>query len=299
MKSMNLILKIKFFIIVFLLSTYSISFCQDLTIEQQNCTSTQFNLNATLRNKILSKALIKEAIKIIPYELDQQKIDTLSQLFEDSSLKYVLSYKEHEQRNQNSTSLILNVKLDIGALKNTLINLGLYFNSKNVTVCLKTENLEEPEINFLDSLLKLSGISIENNSELKLYLKKIKDTLYTGTLTYKDHYWAATKKSLGELWETLWSNYFNLPEIKNKFFTKIILSAGPWVTLTGAKIFNRTLESKKEFLEGVKLISLTFSKGLFGKWEIYTIKPNAVTTFLNNYLGARGMEFNIQVLPPQ
>ncbi len=297
---MNLILKIKFFIIVSLLFTCSISFSQDIRIEQQNCTSTQFNLNATLRNKILSKALVKEAIKIIPYGLDQQKIDTLSQLFEDSSLKYVLSYKEHEQRNQNSTSLILNVKLDIGALKNTLINLGLYFNSKDVTVCLKTENFEEPDINFLNSLLRLSGISVDNNSiEPKLYIKKIKDTLYTGTFTYQDHYWAATKKSLGELWETLWSNYFNLPEIKNKFFSKIILSAGPWVTLTGVKGFNKTLQGKKQFLEGVKLISLTFSQGIFGKWEIVTIKPNAVTTFLNNYLGARGMEFNIQVLPPQ
>ncbi|GAB6162825.1 hypothetical protein JCM12298_19850 [Desulfothermus naphthae] len=298
---MNLVLKIKIFTVVFILFTCSILVGQSIRIEEQNCTSSQFNLNATMRNKILTKALVIAATKILPYELDQQKIDILKQLFENSSMKYILSYKEHEEKNQNSTSLILNVNVDIISLKNKLKNLGLYFNPKKVLVHLETEDLQQPDLEFLDSLLQLSGVSVHNNSsEIKLYIKKIKDTLYTGTLSYKDHYWAATKNSLGDLLEALWSNYFNLPEIKNKFFSKIVLSAGPWVTLTGFKIFKKRLKAKKELLERVQLISITFlPQGIFGKWEIVTIKPKLVTTFLNNYLGERGMEFNMQVLPPQ
>ncbi len=59
------------------------------------------------------------------------------------------------------------------------------------------------------------------------------------------------------------------------------------------------LGDKKQILDEVHLISVTFSKGIFGKWEIITIKPDKVTTFLNGYLGARGMEFKIHLLSPQ
>ncbi len=220
---MNLILRIKFFLLLFFLFiTYSISFAEFIKIEEQNCTSTEFNLNATLRNKILSKALVNESLKIMSTKLDEEKIKILNKLFEQSSLNYVLSYKDHEEKSQNSTSLIVELKLDIESIKKTLMNIGVYFNQKVVVTQMETENFEGPDLQSLDNLLKLSGITVDDNvSELKLYIRKVNDSLYTGTLKYKDHYWSGTKKTVSLNYGKLYGEiFFNLPEIKDKFFLK-------------------------------------------------------------------------------
>lgn len=302
--SMNLRYKINIVIFFVLVIFFSIFTCNRLLasnyiiITQSNCTSRDFNFNATIKNNILAQGLLKEAVKILPYDLDDQGKMSLLDFFKQNPLKYVLSYNELEKKNGNENILELKVFIDVDGLKNVLINIGAYFKD-NLTCKLIIENFDEQDFIHLSNLLSLSGITkTDYSSRLQLDLKKINNSLYTGTLTFNGQVWAGTSKTLYELWEKLWKNYFNLPEVRNKFFSKIKVFAGPWVTISGFRYFDEILHQKKEILDSVKLIKIEFNKGIYGYWEISSINPSRTTSYLNNYFGKRGMKFRISLSSP-
>ncbi len=291
---MNLLLKISIFNLYLIFFIIQPSFSKLITLEQYNCTAKDFNLNSTLKNQIFSKALIKETEEILPYRLSENRTEILHHFFEQNAVKYITIYNYSEITRGNSTYLKISINPNINSLKTSLINLGIFLNKK--TQCeINTENFDQQDFTELKNLCVLSNIYESNNTAPShLTIKKISKSLYTGILKYKDNFWSATSDTLSGLWETLWGNYFNLPEIRAMYSKRIILWAGPWVTTSGLEGFWDILKNKHELIEGVSLISIEFNEGIYGKWEIISTRAELIKSFLSDYLGKRNMDFKIQ-----
>ena len=287
--------------VVFYIFIFSfISEAKYITVEEYNCTSSKFNFNATLRNSILSKGILQQSIQLIPYKLEKEKMLALESFFNENPLRYVLSYKEREIKYNHESILAVDILSDMDALKNSLINLGIYFKKSKIKCKLEVENFDKQDFVNLSNLLLLTGVlKIDNINELQLNIKKIKNSLYTGSLKYNNYIWVGTSKSIYKLWEILWKNYFNLPSIKDKFFSKIIIYAGPWITTSGLKYFNDQIKERKEIIDKIELIKIEFNEGIFGKWKIISIRPSEVMSYLNKYFGERDMKVKIRLISPK
>lgn len=294
LKSVNNFLKL---LIILFVCIYPLKVYSYIQVIEENCTESNFNLNATLKNSILAKGIYKQSLEIIPHKISEQRQDALFLFFQNDPLRYVISYKTEENIVNNVPILTLNLTLDINAIKNTLINLGVYFDVGKLKCNIKTENFETDDNEILENLITLSNIEMSNSTEsIKVSINKHKKDIYIGTLEFNSLKWSSTSDSLSSLWEKLWSYYFNQLSIQYKFYKEILVYAGPWATTSGFFRFYKELNSKKELLSFVELVAINFNKGVYGEFIIITSNPQKVIKLISGWFEERNLEYTIKVV---
>ncbi len=267
------------------------------SIVAQNCTEAQFSFNATLKNTLLSQAVLKEALSLLPYNLSPLQREMLYFFIKKSPMKYILSYKELEYKDKNIPMLKIDVTTNTSVVKGLLKDMGIYFNKGTTFFSLISQGLEDKDKVELFNLETLSNMVEDPREEsLKMEIKKIDKGLYSGSLVYEKYRWFYTATSLDRLWENLWKNYFSLPEIKEQYYTVIRLWAHGWLTTVGLKFFQEKLRQRAKIVDEIRLISLQMKEDIGGEWKIYTLRPSLLISYLSNYFLSREMEFQITTL---
>ncbi len=267
------------------------------SIVAQNCTEANFSFNSTLKNNLLSRAVLKEATTLLSYHLSPLRQEMLYSFIKKAPMRYILSYNEQESRKGNIPILEINVTTNRAVLKELLKDIGVYFDKGTTFFSLTTQGLEDTDKIELFNLETLSNmIEDPQEQDLKMEIKKVDKKFYTGSLVYKKYKWCYTASSMDNLWENLWKNYFSLPEIKERYYTVIKLCAHGWITTIGISFFQRILTQKTRMVDDIELISLQMKEDVGGEWKIYTLRPSLLISYLSNYFLSREMEFQITTL---
>ncbi len=289
----NLIL---FFMTLLLLAQCQVAYARYCTIVESNCTEASFAFNATLRKNILTRAILKEALSLLPYNLSPLRREMLLFFLETHPLKFVLSYKEKEFSQKGAPMLEVDVAVNKQVLKKVLKAIGVYFERKSLFFSLSTKGLDEKDHMELFNLETLSNM-VEDPQEKGLHMEVTKvGRAYSGSLSFGKKLWSDTTPSLSLLWQHLWGKYFSLPEIKRKYYTIIQVCAHGWLTVAGLKFFEKDLCRHIEILDEVEMESLDMKEDIGGRWKIYTLRPSALISFLTNYFLKREMEFQLTTL---
>ncbi len=253
-----------------------------------------------MERKVLRKgfnlAVIQEASRIVPGELDQVRSDILSEHLFRQIDDYILGYRIFaRQELEDSMAMEMEVNVDSGALRAELQNLGVYYTSAGFwSYDLGTRGAGPEDFQLLQRLQLVTGVKVDADAETSVELQRIAGGQWSGIIRHKNLYHQITGGDLSDVWFGLWSYFFSQQEVVTALTQELTLVTRGWTTTEAVKIFNERLISWEKEVESGRILYVHNNvPDLRAAWSLTSFNADYLEKRLERYLPGRGVYFNI------
>lgn len=236
----------------------------------ENHTAHDMAMRQKTLDKGFCKAVFQAALNELPGTLPEDRAVVLDDFLCAEASDYVLGYKEIEVTpGEDGLSMVLDVDLNLEALKNRLRQIGVYYTASKLLPYQITLSGGTPDDwNMLGDLQKLTGVSASVGSGLTFGAEQSKNGYWSGSLVLGQEKWTARSKDFKRLWLSLWSKYFARLGDRNKDLALAKVTVWGWYTPDGVMDFNNKLKTMGNLIESPVLASIVMTPvGIKAGWE--------------------------------
>lgn len=246
-----------------------------------------------LREKALVQGAIQEINKILPSSLSGKREEVFKEYLKDKIDNYVLSYsQERKVKIQNKYSLIMNLSLNVRALKDLLKNWGTYYTSQGRWGYSLKGELNKQNREKLAKYRAMSGLTRKSSGLPVLEIQRTENNNWSGNLEGEEKSWSVKDSSLAGLWKGLWSNYFSDPKIQDRVEKEVFVNMGVWASISGVRDFDKKLQGREYLLDKAVLKHIWFkAQGISACWRIVTIDPRPLKEYFSDFAGSRRLDY--------
>ncbi len=257
----------------------------------------QMQLRRQALDEGFAQAVLDEAVKILPGELDETRRELFRQYLLPRAGAYVREYKViYSQALEAGVILRLNVRVNQSVLRDGLVRMGFM---ETLAVPLpvtveRPEDLSEEEALALDNLLVLTNAIPQENAGFRFILSRGAENLYRGQLMTPDREWTALDKDMANLWFTLWAHHFNRAEVRSASSDRATLAVSGWFSPDGVLEFQRVVGGWDSVVRDVNLLDMDMeSSGVGASWSFRIMDAEGLKRRLDAYLPERGLRYQI------
>lgn len=188
----------------------------------------------------------------------------------------------------------LEVLVDEAALKERLKDVGVLYNSRNLTEYVlevsSPDGQVRERIRALETLYGLASVGFGAEGVPRLSLDHHQKN-WRGRLVAGDTSWQAQGKDVDEVFSGLWPNYFRLPEVVSEAVKTLDVEIRGWFVSSGVQVFEREVSSWKGIVEEMVLVELGMGPvELTGRWQVRSADPDEFRARLKGHAVSRGLE---------
>ncbi len=253
-----------------------------------------------MQQKALSKgfnlAVIQEASRIVPGELDQIRSEVLSEHLFRQIDDFILGYRIFSRQELEDFMVMeMEVNVDSGALRAVLQNLGVYYTSAGFwSYDLGTRGANPEDFQLLQRLQLVTGVNVDADADTSVELQRIAGGQWSGSIKHKNVYHQVSGGDLSEVWFDLWAYFFSQQEVVTTLTRELTLVTRGWATTEAVKIFNDRLISWEKDVESGRILYIHSNvPDLQAAWSLTSFNPDYLEKRLERYLPGRGVYFNI------
>jgi|UPI0004862904 hypothetical protein len=239
------------------------------------------------RGQAMLEAVLREADTILPYSLGSDRKSGLARFLSSRHEEYVLSYsRQTDEQNQEQ---VWQVQINTQALASLLKDLGVYYTGqKRLGYRLEMSGRGQGRIAQLEDL---SGCVQQGVVYPVLKVQSGGDR-FRGVLETQTSTWTASRKSLDELWQALWSKYFSSSEGIRPFVHRVQVQIKGLSTVSAVSGCSRQLHDWHQAVAQADLVQIEIaSGGLLGWWDVLTPEKDRLRSRLNAYTRVRGLQW--------
>ncbi len=261
--------------------------------------------NKQILNECFSYSIKEEIEKILPYKIDEEKLDRILDYLKRNNLidDFVLFYKEKEiERNSEFLKKHVIVGLNSLQIKKFLKDTGFYYAPLYGWKCfIDLNGLNNKFLNDLQDIISISNCTSINSSDYDVSIEigcDKKCTLVWGRMNYKDYGWEVTDKSINNLWLRLWDNFIKITPIEKRFTKNILLSINGLGTIFELRQMDKELKSDLVLIvDKMKLAGFKVKPwGIVGEWNIQILpsKIDVLKSSLDRILSSKALQYCIE-----
>jgi hypothetical protein len=241
-------------------------------------------------------AVHREALDILPASLHSARSRALEEILKPRAEKMVFSYSELE-RNMDDRTLALSMSVGVNAqaLKAELKSWGIYYTAlQELTCSVSVRGETQEERQRLDTLMLITGIKESPRSmDLSLQVRKISQqpVQWDLRLTGPEMTLTRSGSELDSAWHDLWSEYFSLDRVRDRFGQSFTVQVAGWSTSSELQSFQTRLVEWSRELDTAELKRVAIRpEGLSGFWQVRTMDREAFEDRLRREAGQYGLD---------
>jgi len=243
------------------------------------------------------QAVSQEIDRMIQARIPLERKSALMKHIDDQVGDLVQGYRQASWLERNDALMLeMEVNVDTASLRTLLRKTGVYYTSDSAwPYSLNTRGASPEDFSLLQELQLITGAVVDGNAATTLNLGKSAEGTWSGSIIHEHINLSASGSTLDQVWFDLWEYFFSRPEIQSGFVESLTLNTSGWTTTDSIMNFDMILGTWHREIEQRNIISVHSDvHSLKASWRIHSLSRESLEERLENYLGARGIDYNTQ-----
>ena len=247
-----------------------------------------------------ARAVFQEAESLLPGSLSQGREEVLFDFLAARAETYVLSYARGKTEARGALlTTTWRIGVNEALLKQTLRDWGVYFTLKGPWDYSLEWGRDDPGP-YLETVHRLETLSglvnrVGAHPRLRLSPGGGEGAAWRGLLKHEEQSWSAAGSGLEEVWFELWARYFRQPDVQARVLEVFRLRVQGWSSVSGVRGFDRVLRKNSGWVnQAVLLRTVLSADSVAAQWDVHTPDRQRLEQFLNGYLPARGLNYDLE-----
>jgi hypothetical protein len=247
-----------------------------------------------------AQAIMSEALRMIPGELDPGRSEVLKKWLGDRKDTFVSGYRDKSvSQEENGVSVGINVDVNRKALRGYLKKIGVFSTySKKVEASLQTSITDQQtdDLDELNRLMIVFGVQkVAEGADIAVSINKAGKKSWSGSLSVSGgQSWKSYGLDLDKVWSKLWENYFSSIQSSADMNPRATLEITGWFSPEGVREFGRVLRGWDAAVQEVELGGLEMKPtAVSAFWTMEIADKWLLKSYLSDYLPQRGLSYTI------
>ncbi len=286
-----------FFFVCLLISPLELHAAQEVRVFVETDEEGLVDTRSEALNMALQQGVFQEAEELLRGRLDGDRRTLLRNMLAAKASGYVLGYAEMGYESTEwGAVLLMEVRVNRQALRGFLQALGVYYTlDQAVGYALETGALTPEDAAAIQDMEILSGLRQDGADSPILRLARIADEQWQGSLDFQGMVWFGQDQGLSQLWAALWSNYFTLDQIRQKFEDRLFLTTQGWGGTVDVLGFDQVLRGWDLQADTVEMVGVSLRpEGVEARWSITTMDRSGLESRLISVLQDMNIDHSIE-----
>lgn len=274
---------------------------QEVELEQNPAAlspKAQWTSMAKAREAAFVQALVLEAETIVPGDLSPEHQAALRKELADSARSLVLSYAaEHYEKEMGRIGYRADVVVNTAELKARLKRWGTFYTAGNpVGFQLVTQGLTQEQRGEITHWEAVSGVQPQETESPELRAA-FQEGRWRLQLETAEEQWESVSAQLGTAWQSVWSRYFEQPEVQTRVVQRMKLDVSGWPTVEGALGWQHRLSQFDVSVDDATLLGLRVDEaGVRAQWRLDVLDASRLKARLGRLAPQQGVQFELRPL---
>lgn len=280
-------------------SSEALAGMQEVALEQNPAAlapEAQWTSVAKARDAAFVQAVVLEAEAIVPGDLGPERQAALRKELAASARSLVLSYAaEHYAKEMVRIRYRADVVVNTAELKSRLKRWGAFYTAGNpLGFRLATQGLTQEQRQEITHWQSVSGVQPQQ-VEFPALHATYQQGRWRLQLETAKRQWQSVSAQLGTAWQSVWSRYFEQPEVQARVVQRRVLEVSGWPSVEGAIGWQQRLTRFDDSVDEATLLNLRVDgAGIRAQWRVDVLDVSRLKARLGRLAPKHGVQFELR-----